>query len=1148
MNVLECESNNSIIARFNGIRKIGSAFFWGGVTLFLILYLANQVQAADPLVRLAYWQLEEASGPTYADAAGTYDGTCAGACPTVEAAGQIGNAQLFDGATTGISVAANSVFDWGANNSFSIELWVKGDPGQTCAAFGEVMIGRADSGSGVGYWSVGCNGGDGTANFQLGDGIGTNRTLTSSKVIANGVWHHLVVVRDGTQNLNVLYVDGVEAASATQAYSGGLAPTSADITMGFMDTAVSFQGTIDEVAVYSGVLTESEIKTHYYLSRYYDDVCATAVPIMPLGDSITKGSRSTLITGYRKPLYISMTNALHDVDFVGSVTGLNLDFDDNHEGHSGWHAVDDVELDIYGKAYDFLVMNPAEVVLLQIGTNDILAGQDAASLVPEVGQILDEIDRYNERTTVVLAQITNLDPVSPTVTAFNDGLAILAATRIAAGDKIILVDNENALSYPDDLSNDGIHPNDSGYNKMAGVWFTAVDPIIPLCTPSAPAIYSQPATDAVVGEAYNYQVRATGNPVPTYTLTTAPSGMTIDEVSGMIDWTPTAAITVDVTVEAHNSEGSDPQSFVITAANPPPIEPQIISLPLTQATVGQPYSFDFEATGQPIPTYTLASGPVDMTMDEITGQVVWTPLTIGPVDVSVEAHNNVGFDSLSYTISVGEAPVCTAAPTAYWPLDETSGTTYDDFVGSYDAVCEGVCPTPTTGIVDGGQQFNGTNSGASVLPSVAFDWGVDDSFSIEYWMKGTVGTTCATSSQVVLGRDDPTGIQWWIGCDTVTGKAAFQLHDSTNAGITLFGKVVNDGLWHHVVGVRDGATDTNYLYVDSVSVVSGNYDYTAGFESVTASLNVGWFDHREGAKTFNFAGTVDELTVFPRALSATDVADHYNNGLSGVGQCDVPPVLALPPDDVIAVGQSYNYTLEATGYPTPTFALAAPPSGMTVDADTGAISWTPSISGTFTVTAQAENRAGLDEQTYTITVTGDVNIISSPVLTVELGEEYTYTVVATGSPAPTYSLISPPTPPDMQIDPNSGVITWTPTTTGVFDVVVEADNGVDTAVQNFTITVSALPAISTIADTETKINQLFSYQVQASGYPAPTYTVQSTPSSTITIDATGKMTWTPTATGTFTVTVQAHNTVGTDTEIFTLTVKDHTVFLPIIIR
>jgi hypothetical protein len=37
---------------------------------------------------------------------------------------------------------------------------------------------------------------------------------------------------------------------------------------------------------------------------------------------------------------------------------------------------------------------------------------------------------------------------------------------------------ESALTYPGDLA-DNVHPNDTGYGKMAGVWFTALKEMLP---------------------------------------------------------------------------------------------------------------------------------------------------------------------------------------------------------------------------------------------------------------------------------------------------------------------------------------------------------------------------------------------------------------------------------------------------------------------------------------------------------------------------------------------------------------------------------------------------------------------------------------------------------------------------------------------
>lgn len=86
----------------------------------------------------------------------------------------------------------------------------------------------------------------------------------------------------------------------------------------------------------------------------------------------------------------------------------------------------------------------------------------------------------------------------------------------------------------------------------------------------APMITSTAITSSETGEAYTYQVSATGFPGPiAYSLDTAPSGMTMDG-SGLISWTPTSGGTFDVAVSASNSAGSATQAFQITVVQPVP--------------------------------------------------------------------------------------------------------------------------------------------------------------------------------------------------------------------------------------------------------------------------------------------------------------------------------------------------------------------------------------------------------------------------------------------------------------------------------------------------------------------------------------------------------------------------------------------------
>lgn len=86
----------------------------------------------------------------------------------------------------------------------------------------------------------------------------------------------------------------------------------------------------------------------------------------------------------------------------------------------------------------------------------------------------------------------------------------------------------------------------------------------------APTITSSPGTTATVNKTYGYQVKATGNPAPSYSLVEAPSGMTINSSTGVITWMPESEGVYDVTVQAANGISPDAtQSFQVAVVSGP---------------------------------------------------------------------------------------------------------------------------------------------------------------------------------------------------------------------------------------------------------------------------------------------------------------------------------------------------------------------------------------------------------------------------------------------------------------------------------------------------------------------------------------------------------------------------------------------------
>jgi hypothetical protein len=85
---------------------------------------------------------------------------------------------------------------------------------------------------------------------------------------------------------------------------------------------------------------------------------------------------------------------------------------------------------------------------------------------------------------------------------------------------------------------------------------------------AAPVISSTPVTAGILWQVYSYDVNASGDPPPSYTITSGPPGMLINSTSGLISWTPPATGSYDVTIQANNSAGSTSQSFTINISAP----------------------------------------------------------------------------------------------------------------------------------------------------------------------------------------------------------------------------------------------------------------------------------------------------------------------------------------------------------------------------------------------------------------------------------------------------------------------------------------------------------------------------------------------------------------------------------------------------
>jgi lysophospholipase L1-like esterase len=198
------------------------------------------------------------------------------------------------------------------------------------------------------------------------------------------------------------------------------------------------------------------------------------IKVMPLGDSITAGVGSSTRSGYRAQLWKDCTTARLQVQFVGSqISGPASLTDRQHEGHPGWRIGQ-----ISSHVVSWLQLYKPQVVLLQIGTNDIVYHDSVSSAPMRLRSLILQITSTLPGTTVIVAQITPLrNPLlNAQVITYNRAIPSIVRELAARDLPVRYVDMYHAVPISD--LDDGIHPNDSGYAAMAAVWYQALQTLL----------------------------------------------------------------------------------------------------------------------------------------------------------------------------------------------------------------------------------------------------------------------------------------------------------------------------------------------------------------------------------------------------------------------------------------------------------------------------------------------------------------------------------------------------------------------------------------------------------------------------------------------------------------------------------------------
>ena len=233
-------------------------------------------------------------------------------------------------------------------------------------------------------------------------------------------------------------------------------------------------------------------------------------------------------------------------------------------------------------------------------------------------------------------------------------------------------------------------------------------------------------------------------------------------------------------------------------------------------------------------------------------------------------------------------------PVDYWRMDEATGSVAADTVGVRPLTLASGVAKGVAGAIPGdpstGFTFNGTSTGIGYTNQLISPPNV---FSLETWFK----TNSLTGGKLIGFGSKQTGnsssYDRQVYLDNA-GHLTFGVYNVSAQVVTSPG-TYRDNKWHHVVASL--GPDGMKLYVDGAligqkaTVTYGQGGYW-GYWRIGGDALSGWPSQ---PSSNYFKGSLDEVAIYHRALSATEVNAAYAAGTGGATP-NVPPKAAITAD------------------------------------------------------------------------------------------------------------------------------------------------------------------------------------------------------------------------------------------------------------
>ncbi|MFN2461946.1 MAG: beta strand repeat-containing protein, partial [Candidatus Velthaea sp.] len=509
--------------------------------------------------------------------------------------------------------------------------------------------------------------------------------------------------------------------------------------------------------------------------------------------------------------------------------------------------------------------------------------------------------------------------------------------------------------------------------------------------------------------------------------------------------------------------------------------------PATTARVGASYSSSVVASGGTAPyTYRLDVGslPPGLTLGA-DGTLSGTPTTAGTYSFVVAVSDSAGAGGVSgsYTIAVSAAgPTITTAtlpvPVITKPYSQTvqasGGTAPLSFSVAAGALPAGLALNASTGAIGG-------------TPTTAGPYG----FTIT-----ATDANAATASRAYSGTIAAAPAIATASLPVPVLASAYSQAVQTSAGTAPF-----------AFAISTGALPAGLTLNATTGVISGTPTAAGAYGFTVAATDANGL-----AATHAYGGTiVTSLAIVTASLPA--------------------PVM----------NAAYGQTVQTLGGTAPIgFAVAAGalPAGLTLNAATGAISGTPTASGSYSFTiAATDANAVVASQGYTGAVAASTFAIATSSLPVPLiNTAYTQTLQTANGTAPiAFTVSAGALPAGLSLNASTGAVTGTPAAAGAYAFTVSAtDAHGASAAQAYSGTIAAALAITTATLPAPVLSAAYAQTVQTSGGTAPfTFAVAggTLPAGLFLNPATGVISGTLTDSGPYSYTVAVTDANGTVTAV-----------------